>query len=148
MKLMYRGVCYDYDPSGRSPYAGSVHADSISPAPYTLIYRGQKIQVDPTAPPAAPVQNPDRPDFHLLRYRGAIYRVARYEEGAATAAQPTAPFPLVKVQIPSTLPRHYISKVHRANLVDNLQRRMKVAKARGDEKLLKLLESEREQLHV
>jgi Domain of unknown function (DUF4278) len=75
MKLIYRGVSYEYNPSqtrtGNRGYL--VHSRSMR-SPYTLIYRGTKIDVDPNE-----VKSPNdhRPQRYTLIYRGVMYEVYR-----------------------------------------------------------------------
>jgi hypothetical protein len=95
--------------------------------------------VDPTK--SAEVLPPAEYD---LVYRGSAYHVSRDAAGVTTATN--QPAGLTKMTIPSTMPKHYIAKVHQANLMDNLQRRLKVAQEKGDQKLVELLEAERRQI--
>ncbi|MBW4516822.1 MAG: DUF4278 domain-containing protein [Timaviella obliquedivisa GSE-PSE-MK23-08B] len=133
MKLIYRGTSFDYNPSkavgvnmGRPtrPHHASL-------APYTLIYRGQTLQVDPTQS-AEEVM----PRAYELTYRGEKY----YTNGVAQAT------PERRVSVPATLPCQYIGKVHQANLQENLQRRLKAAQEKGDQQLVTLLQEEQQQI--
>jgi hypothetical protein len=67
MKLVYRGVTYDYSPSRISNAAPSV-AQEVHPA-YNLRYRGAVYEVDPN-------REGRRSVFHgiaNLFYRGSVY---------------------------------------------------------------------------
>ena len=80
MKLIYRGVTYDYEASkdaARPPFQ-RLH---LFKSPYELIYRGNTYRVDPTMIEKASVQ----PITYELSYRGATYRVNRNEQGKVTA---------------------------------------------------------------
>jgi Domain of unknown function (DUF4278) len=136
MKLIYRGTSFDYSPTraegtniGRP--ARPHHASS---APYTLIYRGQTLHIDPTQTP----EEVAVPYAAELIYRGERYLT----RGTAQATSPQ------RVSVPATLPRQYVGKVHQANLQENLERRLKAAQARGDQQLVALLQEEQEQLMV
>lgn len=142
MKLIYRGTSFDYSPSRASGIniGRPTRPHHVSPSPYTLIYRGQTIHVDPTQP----TEDVALPRTYELIYRGEKYQM----NGTAQATRQPA------VTVPATLPRHYIDKahqldqVHQANLQDNLQRRLKAAQSRGDQRLVALLEAEQKQLKV
>jgi Domain of unknown function (DUF4278) len=134
MKLIYRGTSFDYNPSrddgtniGRP--ARPHHASST---PYTLIYRGQTLHIDPTQ---------STEEAALPRSYELIYRGERYQMNGAAQATPQR-----RASAPTTLPRQYIGKVHQANLQENLQRRLKAAQARGDQQLVALLQEEQQQL--
>jgi Domain of unknown function (DUF4278) len=134
MKLIYRGTSFDYTPRESAGNTGRpTRPHHASAAPYTLIYRGQTLHVDPTQTAEAPL-----PRAYDLIYRGERYQM---NETAPALAPRKA-----SVAVPSTLPRHFIGKVHQANLQENLQRRMKAAQARGDQQLLDLLKAEQKQI--
>jgi Domain of unknown function (DUF4278) len=142
MKLIYRGVSYEYDPTQSRPGNTGRPARSTHQAhPYTLTYRGVKMQVDPNQ--AAQVST--LPSESDLIYRGVSYRVHRNAQGQVTALT-QAPAKLRTPVIPSTLPREAVDRVHQDNLLNNLHRRLQSAKARGDQHLVSLLEAERKQL--
>jgi Domain of unknown function (DUF4278) len=147
MKLIYRGASYDYHPShARFENAGRPTRPTQShQSPYTLIYRGLTTVVDPEA---ARVENFALPASYELIYRGSTYQVSRSATGMATVVSQPGDITLQakSVSVPSTLPRRYIGKVHQANLLENLQRRLQIAQERGDQKLVELLEAERQQI--
>jgi hypothetical protein len=135
MKLIYRGESFDYNPNKTSGNLGRpARAPHISQTPYTVIYRGQTLRIDPANTAEAAL-----PQNYELIYRGETYRMNRTGQAAATVHQPTA-------QVPNALPLRYIGKVHQANLQENLQRRLKVAQERGDQQLVAMLEAERQQI--
>jgi Domain of unknown function (DUF4278) len=147
MKLIYRGASYDYNPShSRLGNAGRPARPTQShQSPYTLIYRGLTTLVDPDA---ASAPEDMLPASYELIYRGTAYQVNRDAKGTATVvSQPSGTKIQAKpVSVPSILPKRYIGKVHQANLLANLQHRLQIAQARGDQKLIELLEAERQQI--
>lgn len=135
MKLIYRGMSFDHNPSRAegTNIGRPARPHHVSPAPYTLIYRGQTLHVDPTQPTEEVV----------LQARELIYRGERYYTNGVAQAAPQRP-----VSVPATLPRHYVGKVHQANLQENLQRRLMAAQARDDQQLVALLQEEQQQLRA
>jgi hypothetical protein len=83
MKLIYRGLSFDYDPA-RSAVSRSFERTHVSQTPYELIYRGNTYWVDPNALVKAFVQ----PITYELLYRGITYQVNRNEQGKVTAIAP------------------------------------------------------------
>jgi hypothetical protein len=142
MKLIYRGVTYDYNPApSRAHNAGRPSRSTPAQVPYTLIYRGQTYSIDPNA---RSTEAPMPAEYDLL-YRGTAYQVRRDAEGTTMTARPAG---LASGEsVPATMPRRYVAKVHQANLLKNLQHRIQVAQARGDEQLMRLLESELRQIN-
>lgn len=126
MKLIYRGVKYEYDPTQRG------HDDRFSEfqEPITLTYRGNRYQLDPNRPARSEVEQPPRE----LIYRGNRYWLG-YPDGKPA---------LSKVVRSNSMKDLFAT--HRANLQKNLQRRIEVARQKGDEALLALLEAERRHL--
>lgn len=141
MKFTYRGVDYENNSSALEVIEGEVGGK----------YRGANwnhtyVRHIPVAPkPAA------------LKYRGAEYslgdpidaeammlhrRYLKTENHTASRAKNEV--------VPNTCPRHIIlqktNHTHRANIQQNLERRLELAKANGDEKLVRLLEAEAKQL--
>jgi hypothetical protein len=143
MKLIYRGATYDYDPTqSQSRFDRSVQrAQSLR----QLIYRGFTYQVDPSAQ-FAEVPAPAAYDLH---YRGTTYHVNRAAEGTTVAVKSASGVGKA-VSVPNTLPRRYVNQhieqVHQENLLKKLQHRIDVAKNRGDQELISLLEAELQQL--
>jgi hypothetical protein len=134
MKLIYRGTSFDYTPGENAGNTGRpTRPHHASAAPYALLYRGQTLHVDPTQTVEVPL-----PRAYDLIYRGEKYQM----NGTAPALAPHK----ASVAVPSTLPRHFIGKVHQANIQENLQRRMSAAQARGDQQLLDLLKAEQRQI--
>lgn len=126
MKLVYRGVSYEYDPHSQQP---SQHSREIRPI-YNLMYRGVAYTVDPNVD--SNVLSP-KPIANLV-YRGVAYALnggikteATRELGAKASAKEVA-------------------KVHRSNVYRNVQRRLQAAQERGDQHLVALLEQELRQV--
>ncbi|OLP15532.1 hypothetical protein BST81_25610 [Leptolyngbya sp. 'hensonii'] len=139
MKLIYRGTVYEYDLS--EPKA--VNPDLFPQAPYTLTYRGVNIQIDPKAPS----HQPPAPAECDLIYRGVSYHVSRNTQGAVTTTvKPASKAAAKPVSVPSTLPKQYVSKIHQANLLNNLQHRLEIAREQGNQALVVLLEAEQKQI--
>lgn len=80
MKLIYRGITYDYDPIKKATCRlfEQTHTSQI---PYELIYRGYKYRVDRNAL-AKPFV---KAVTYKLLYRGTSYLVHRNEQGEVTA---------------------------------------------------------------
>lgn len=128
MKLIYRGVDYEYDPTqGRTHPVDRVW---LSREPITLTYRGNRYQLDPTQPARSIAE--ERP-------RELIYRGNRYWIGA-----PDGKPMLGKVSKPRQVQN--LAAMHRENLQRNLQHRIEIARKKGDQALIALLEAERRQL--
>ncbi|MCY6489328.1 arginine synthesis PII-interacting regulator PirA [Leptolyngbya sp. GGD] len=125
MRLIYRGVEYEYDPT--QPRTNLVDRVFSSREPITLTYRGNRYQMDPTQP-AQPAEA-RRP--HELIYRGVRYWVGASGDRPVTSRLNTIA---------------NLAATHHANLQRNLQHRIEVARQNGDYNLLSLLEAERNQL--
>lgn len=130
MKLIYRGVTYDYDPT-RDPIDDRF--DRIR-EPLTLTYRGNRYQISPNQ--AMPDAYRPRAAYQLT-YRGNKYWVHRpIEEPTVRPVPSQAREKLVKE----------LDRVHRENLQRNLYRRIEAARQKGDLSLLAMLEDERRHL--
>lgn len=83
MKLYYRGLSYEYDPSQvRSRNTGKPFKPvRESGAAYDLIYRGLTYHVDPNV---KAVEAPVPPATYTLIYRGETYLVNRNVQGEVT----------------------------------------------------------------
>ncbi len=142
MKLIYRGNTYDYDPSqARSDSAGQpVKPAPRLQAPYTLMYRGATYHVDPTVPQP---QSSQLRSYDLM-YRGATYHVDRDAQGNLTGLTQSAA--ASRSRSAAKVSQRELSQLHQANVASNLQRRLQAAQERGDQRLLDLLEAERQQI--
>jgi len=141
MKFTYRGVNYEKNSSALELTEGEL-GGKYRGADWNKRYlRHIPVPPNPTA----------------LKYRGAEYylgdsidaeammlrrRYIKREDYTATETKNQV--------VPNACPRHIIfqetSKTHHANIRQNLERRLEVAKAKGDEKLVRLLEAEAHQL--
>jgi hypothetical protein len=142
MKLIYRATSFEYNPNqSRLGNTGRpVRPAQLSQSPYTLIYRGLTIHVDPKVPAA---KAPALPPTYDLIYRGTTYHVTRDDQGVVTAVITPAGRTRGKTaSVSPTFSQRRIGEVHRANLLNNLQRRLQAAQERGDQKLIDLLEAE------
>jgi Domain of unknown function (DUF4278) len=143
MKLIYRGNTYDYHPELTSDRTAPFKSINSYRTPYTLIYRGLSYTVDPNH---RAVEAP-RPTSYDLQYRGLTYHVTRDAQGVATMTTKAPGQAQAKAKAtPASLPRNNTAKVHKANLLQNVQRRLQVARERGDQELIRLLEAELNQL--
>ncbi|MEW6491222.1 MAG: DUF4278 domain-containing protein [Cyanobacteriota bacterium] len=127
MKLSYRGVKYE----NTSPVLEVTEGDIGG------TYRGQSWRSHYVRhiPEPAPV--------HDLKYRGVAYRTNQSAVAVSASAAATR----------CTLPGYHkrerekvldeVSRTHLTNIRKNLERRIQVAKAKGDEKLMRLLEQEK-----
>ena len=97
-------------------------ADAV---PVTLSYRG--VQYQPTNQPALG-------SGVLLNYRGVSYKLGHSGQPTEAIAPQTAS------------PQAEVTSIHQQNLLKNVQRRIKVAQERGNDRLLALLLAECEQL--
>lgn len=130
MQLSYRGHSYNQD----APAVDMVDSGM------TGSYRGRTYAL--TYPRHIPVAQPT----HNLVYRGAAYTTTT-TGGIQSTARPkpaAQPIPAGVIRMPYTLQGTYDS-VHRLNIQRRLQQRIEAAKARGDQKLLMLLEREMQQ---
>lgn len=139
MKLTYRGINYE-----RTPLTLEVTEGEIGGT-----YRGTAWQYK--YPRHIPVPQPKLD----LKYRGTAYcvgdpidveatRLQRKYASAATIVPATeeAAVPKTTRQRASEDLRH----VHRNNICRSLERRLQAARAKGDEKLIRLLEAESKQI--
>lgn len=126
MRLIYRGVEYDYDPTQ------GTRDDRFSRfrEPITLTYRGNRYQLDPNRPARSTVALQPRE----LIYRGNRYWVG-YPDGKPTHTPVSKPKQTVN-----------LAALHRENLQRNLQRRIEIARQKGDSALLAMLDAESRQI--
>lgn len=128
MRLKYRGIEYEYDPTeGRTNPVDRVWQ---SHEPITLTYRGNHYQLDPNRP--ARSVSEERPCE--LMYRGNRYWIG----------SPDGKPMLGRVSRSRQVQN--LALKHRENLQRNLQHRIEIARQKGDSALLALLEAERRQI--
>lgn len=119
MKLSYRGANYDYDIPTVDMLEGEVAGK----------YRGQNWNY--------------RYPRHIRGPQPAQYWQQR-DRFESTNRAPKATENVVAVTSPPKVEE--IAQVHRANICNILDRRLQIAKAKGDERLLRLLEIESKQM--
>jgi len=132
MKLTYRGTNYEQE----IPTVDMIESEVGGK------YRGQAWNY------RYPRHIPVPQQAYDLKYRGVEYKSTGTVKTEATIAQPTVGPRRVLAPVsgkPCVLVPE-IAKVHRANLCNILDRRVQAAKARGDERLLRLLENEAQQM--
>ncbi|HEY9621611.1 MAG TPA: DUF4278 domain-containing protein [Crinalium sp.] len=142
MRLVYRGVGYDYEPTPTDMVESGVKGQ----------YRGQT--VDFKYPRHVPAPQP----VLGLKYRGASYQTT--SAGTASTNDLEAVKPVKRAATPVTVPAHMrpgqlhpaflnrqammneVSNTHRQNIQRRLAHRLEVAKAKGDQFLVNQLERE------
>jgi hypothetical protein len=136
MQLSYRGSYYNLD----LPSADMVDSGARG------IYRGQTYSITyPRHIPAQPARE--------LKYRGAAYRTTETGANDIILRRPVAAIPAAKLASASTylwgqtckVQTPELEKMHRLSIQQRLQHRIEVARAKGDQALLHLLESEMQQ---
>ena len=132
MKLTYRGTNYENDISAVEMVEGEIGGK----------YRGQNWNY------RYPRHIPVPEQAYNLKYRGVEYNTKRTQEPevvvAKTVVEPVRAIVPTRAKACTVVPD--IATVHRTNLCNILDRRLQVAKAKGDERLLRLLESEAAQM--
>ncbi|WP_448601643.1 arginine synthesis PII-interacting regulator PirA [Thermoleptolyngbya sp.] len=136
MRLTYRGHDYEQElvPPVEMRDSGSVG-----------LYRGRELHF--SYPRHIPVPQP----VNRLQYRGVAYHTTETGEVNSIgrvvrpAAQPQARRAIAHA--PARLvDQQELAKVHHQYLMERLQRRLEVARAKGDDALIRQLEQERHQL--
>ncbi|MCC5896659.1 MAG: DUF4278 domain-containing protein [Phormidium sp. BM_Day4_Bin.17] len=128
MKLSYRGVPYDYTPPSLEMTESEIMATYRGQS-YPLRYPRHMTLVQPVAE---------------LTYRGVPYRSTA--NGGAEPRERNVSRPLGS-SIPMTAGEFsQVSQIHQENLCKRLSARIAIARDRGDEKLLQLLERESQDL--
>ncbi|NEO31478.1 MAG: DUF4278 domain-containing protein [Symploca sp. SIO3C6] len=124
MKLTYRGVKYEAEPSKLAVAQGKIGGK----------YRGLNWRLH------HPLELPKPEPVYNLKYRGVPYCTGQgsITKRPKSVAKPAAT--LRRNQRQKVLEQ--IKAVHLTNIRCTLERRMQVAKAQGDEQLVRLLEAE------
>ncbi|GAB4152391.1 MAG: hypothetical protein Fur0046_31980 [Cyanobacteria bacterium J069] len=134
MRLTYRGN--DYEP-------GSVPMQMRESGSIGL-YRGQELYF--SYPRHVPVPQP----VNRLQYRGVSYCTSETGELTSTGFVARSVSPLQSRHAVSKLTplvdHQELAKVHHQYLMERLQRRLEVARAKGDDRLVHQLEQEQHQL--
>ncbi|MBW4496995.1 MAG: DUF4278 domain-containing protein [Oscillatoria princeps RMCB-10] len=131
LRLSYRGASTAYELPTIDMLEGDI-GGTYRGQPWRLRYPRHIPEVQPIAE---------------LKYRGVPYRTGVPASADACVPPPAARWhPAAFISKSRKTVLCETAKIHRANLYDNLERRMQAAIARGDKKLLQLLESEFQQL--
>lgn len=139
MELTYRGLHYDYDPPTVDMMEGEAGG----------LYRGCQWQI------RYPRHVPVTQFSHSLKYRGVAYcSHVTTESPALDSAPATKPSDVTTIKktgvLSNSKPQKTIwqeaAQIHQANICRNLERRMNAAQAKGDRKLINLLQQESQDL--
>lgn len=134
MQLTYRGAQYDYTPRNTEAVREATVFRALRPT-FNLHYRGSVYAVDPNVESNLPVLKPTA----QLLYRGAAYALNGWAK-PVTAATSKPAF------TGKAFNHTEFVLVHRNNLYSNLQHRLQVARDKGDQDLINLLERELQQI--
>ncbi len=147
MKLSYRGVSYEQQPSLEmresdilaQQHQANQRCQTLQTQGYQMRYRGVQYTTEQMATafagiPAATTRQP-------LTYRGVKY--VKLPNGAVELVNSTT-----AVTIPATakISEQDVARVHHDNLRRNLERRLAAARNHGDQTLITLLEAESREL--
>jgi hypothetical protein len=127
MKLSYRGVAYNNDQQDLEVAEGAILGK----------YRGVNWRCHTVREMPVPELN------QTLRYRGAYY--GQPVASVAIAQEKFPPLNAINALTTATVLRE-TDRVHTSNLRQNLEHRLQVARSRGDQQLVRLLEAEFQQL--
>ena len=133
MKLSYRGVSYETEPATLDTREGEILGK----------YRGQD-WCYPYPRHISPLQ----PKFDL-KYRGVAYSPLPKPKGknpSGVGEEITRNFCPMPAKKPDKISSQLLGSTHLDNVRRNLERRLQVAQANGNEQLIHLLEQEFEQL--
>lgn len=144
MKIFYRGVSYEYDPSKGGSGKQGWKRFHIPQTTLNRIWRGVTYLITPKAEPSEETD-------HKLVYRGVTYSVTKHAHAeGTTVAQQASTMELENLSVPDVLTREDISRmcrrIHQANMLHSLHHRLTVARRRSDRNLVKLLEAELQQI--
>ncbi|MBR8828720.1 MAG: DUF4278 domain-containing protein [Gomphosphaeria aponina SAG 52.96 = DSM 107014] len=134
MKLSYRGV----------PYATESLKLEINEGEIVGKYRGQNWRYH------YPRHIPQLKPKIYMQYRGVAYSTCPLPKTAITQllvqeiTEKTCPLPIIK----RCKEQENSAQIHWDNIRRNLERRLEVAKAKGDEHLIQMLEQESKQLSL
>ncbi len=133
MKLTYRGVSYEHIPVTLE----------VNEVDIIGKYRGQAIRRHVLT------QELQRPEVEsaLLHYRGSNYKVMQPVFSSTRKEAPSASCPVRLPQL-SKLVNSDIHSVHLNNMRSNLERRLQMARQKGDEQLISQLQQESRKLMI
>jgi hypothetical protein len=127
MKLTYRGVSYNYNPPQTNVVKGEVMGT----------YRGNVWHAHPLVAPVP------LPAAHNLKYRGVAYNT-RPDLVMTPVGAPAQPVVAIANRSKSFLSA--VTTAHHDAILRNVERRLQLAKAKGDDRLIHLLEDELRQV--
>lgn len=131
MKLAYRGTPYTYEPP----------TFEMMESGLTGKYRGQATRISYVYPRHLAALQPSA----NLKYRGVPYSTPAGEVAMPGAARKVAvaqsSFAAIRAQL-----SQQVAETHRSNLYRNIEHRLQVAKEKGDQALIRLLEREMQQI--
>jgi hypothetical protein len=133
MKLIYRGIKYEH-----TPEAVEVITEGVCGK-----YRGAEWKCH------YPKYTPVTKHAAELKYRGASYYSGNPQEVEELKQRKKLNFIFAKndqVFLSNRRKNNQLAEIHITNLQRNLQRRLEVARQRGDENLIRILEEEANQL--
>jgi hypothetical protein len=130
MRFIYRGVYYDQVPSSLEVTEGKAGGH----------YRGAVWRCRTLAETPMSRTTPSTPS--KLTYRGIVYSPSAptAADSPAVVTQHTLLHRTCPKVVPSLLPQ--VQRLHRSNICRNIERRLEVAKAQGNDDLVALLERE------
>ncbi|MGK7930970.1 MAG: DUF4278 domain-containing protein [Microcystaceae cyanobacterium] len=130
MKLSYRGISYEREHTPLDTQEGDIAGK----------YRGQEWRYH------YPRHIPQSPPKLYRQYRGVAYSCRPLGETETKTYQKAYTKTTCSIPCHQPIIENEISQVHLDNMRRNLERRLKVAEANGDEALVKLLQKESQQL--
>lgn len=133
MKLTYRGINHEHQPSQLE----------ITPSEIGGKYRGQNWRYN------YPRHVPNVDSRGDLKYRGLSYNGNSYlqiQQNSVSQAKETIGVCSVPIKQPCSRLEDETGKIHWDNIRRNLERRLQIAKASGNDVLVNLLEEESRQL--
>ncbi|MGK7944969.1 MAG: DUF4278 domain-containing protein [Microcystaceae cyanobacterium] len=130
MKLSYRGTSYERDQMPLEIQEGDIAGK----------YRGQEWRYH------YPKHIPQSPPKLYRQYRGVAYSTRPLSETETADYVKAYTAKTCSVPCPRIIVENQVSQIHLENMRRNLERRLQIAKAKGDEDLVKLLQKESEQL--
>lgn len=141
MQLTYRGAQYEYNPRNAEAVRETNVFRAIRPS-YNLHYRGAVYTVHPDAEPILPSVQPSG----VLTYRGVSYSLNGGAHPAAAARNQASVVSNKPRFLQKASDKAAFTTIHRSNLRTNVQRRLQVARERGDQNLVSLLERELQEI--
>ena len=132
VKLSYRGICYQDEPSDIEMNEGLASGYRGQDCPLWRYPRHMPVQQGPID----------------LKYRGIADRIHQTAgpEFAALNVKPVVSEGDALMSTAKHSVKQEVAKTHRTNILENLEHRLQVARSRGDQELIRQLEKEKEQI--